>query len=113
MPKKNTTADLPAMEGPGVESVVGNPFIEELAERYAEKRDLRMEASKPEIEAKQKLVDAIHANAENLPRDQKTGALIYKNDDSGIFISLTPSKEKLKVRIKDVDAEDSEVDANE
>jgi hypothetical protein len=102
--------ELPAMKGPGVEEIPGNPYLEELAERYAEARDARQAATRPEADAKQRLVDALHvaANENKLARDQKTGTLTYKNEGSGILITLTPSKEKLKVKIKGEGDEDEE-----
>lgn len=113
----NKQTDLPEMTGPGVEEIPGNPHLEELAERYAEARDARQAATRPEVETKQRLVDALHVAAKEnqLARDQKTGALIYKNDESGIQITLTPSKEKLKVKIKGEEGEEEggEVTVNE
>lgn len=105
--------ELPGMVGKGVEAIPGIPELDELAGVYVVKRDERMEKTPPEVEAKKALIKAIHDHQDKLPRNQKTGAIIYRNES--LIIELTPQKEKLRVRgVKQEKApEDSETETEE
>jgi hypothetical protein len=73
--------------------------ILDLAEKYREARDARMEAQKPESEAKQDLLDAMHA------------AQLDKFECDGIVIEVVKGAEKVKVRtMKDDAGDDAEPD---
>lgn len=85
---------LPKQEQlPGVENAAIKE-IEDAALEYAEGRDERMEATRVEVERKQKLIDAMHAA-------KKTE---YKRGN--ISITLVTEKESVKVKIKDEAEED-------
>ena len=98
MPKENQT-ELPEMKGEGVAAAPAIPELDALAATYVAARDARMEKTPPEVEAKNNLINAIHANADKLPRNQKSGAITYKNE--ALIVELTPAKEKLRVRAAD------------
>jgi hypothetical protein len=92
--KKNTTADLPNMDGPGV----AQPSIleiDEAADKYVAIRDKRCQISPKEIAAKAELIDAIHAHADQLARTPE-GAIIYRYGEEVVI--LTPGKENVKVK---------------
>lgn len=78
---------------PGVENAAIKA-IEDAAMDYAEGRDARMEATKKEVELKQRIIDAMHSA-------KKTE---YKRGD--IEVKLTVEKEKVRVRVKKDESED-------
>lgn len=101
-PPKAKQTDLPGVEGPGV-APTRIKSIEKLADIYVEKRDIRIEASKIEVEAKGKLIDALHSHAEL--KNPNDGTIRYEYDGgekARRVIVLKPSDEQLKV--KDVEA---------
>lgn len=80
-------------EIPGTERVK-NKAIAEAADTYRKARDRRVRATRPEVEAKQSLIDLMH----------KHGLAVY--NDGEIIVEIIPTKEKVKVR----DAEEEEPD---
>jgi hypothetical protein len=97
-------ADLPAMEGPGV-APVRIAAIDALADDYIRERDKRVRLTPREVAAKQKLVDALHENAQRLGTNPD-GAIVYRYDT--IVLTLSPGKEKLQV--KDISEDTDEVE---
>lgn len=86
-PKKQK--NLPKQEQlPGVENAAIKE-IEDAAIEYAEGRDERMEATRVEVERKQRLIEAMH-------KAKKTE---YRRGN--IDIKLVTEKESVKVKIKD------------
>ena len=92
--KKPKQEELPAMEGPGV-APVKIPAIDKLAEKYKQARDRRLEESKPERDAKTKLIGAIHKHKAEIGADNN-GEVIYRYEDTVVI--LKPGKEELKVK---------------
>ncbi len=86
--------DLPNIEGPGVGQVKIDA-VEQAAAQYIKERDKRCAMTPKEIAAKQKLLDALHANKEKLGTDGE-GATVYRYDD--LVITLKPGKETLSVK---------------
>jgi len=84
------------MTGPGVESARINE-IDNLAGDYVIERDRRIVQLAKEIEAKRKLIEALHRNAAKIsvPQSDGTVLLVYRYDET--TITLAPGKEKLKV----------------
>jgi hypothetical protein len=80
------------MEGAGV-APVRIAELDKLADDYVVHRDRRIVQLAKEIEAKRKLIDALHAHDDQIRTP--SGTLVYRYDDS--TITLTPGKEKLKV----------------
>jgi hypothetical protein len=79
--------------GPGV-SPVSVPEIDKLADDYIRERDKRMKQTPREVAAKGRLIDALHAHADQLRNPD--GDIVYRMDD--LLVTLTPGKEKLQVR---------------
>jgi hypothetical protein len=79
---------------------VNIPAIDNLAESYVKERDKRLRQTPKEVAAKLKLIDAMHAHANDIR--QPDGQLVYRYDE--VVITLTPGKEKLKVQ--DIDDEE-------
>jgi hypothetical protein len=78
--------------GKGVERVA-LPQLDRLAEDYCKERDKRLKLTPKEVAAKGKLIDAMHAHADQIRRPD--GTLVYRYDEK--MITVTPGKEKLKV----------------
>lgn len=75
--------------------------IELAAEEYVTTRDARMAASKPEKEAKDKLIAAM--------KKHKTNLYEFDDEDENHFkCEITVEKEKLKVKKNKDDEEESE-----
>jgi hypothetical protein len=91
--KKPKQDDLPAMEGPGI-APVKIPKVDKLARQYVEWRDQRISALEAEVEAKRKLIEALHFHADQITLPD--GTIAYHYDDS--LITLEPGKEKLQVK---------------
>ena len=89
------------MEGKGV-APTRIEEIDSLADDYVILRDRRIVALGKEIEAKQKLIAALHAHADKIKTPN--GDLVYRHNDT--TISLTPGKEKLKVETPDNSGDD-------
>lgn len=87
--------------GKGVERVT-LPALDKLAEDYCRERDKRLKQTPKEVAAKGKLIDAMHDNADKIT--QPDGTLVYRYDER--IITVTPGKEKLKVR--DVEQDEGE-----
>ena len=85
--------DLPEMEGPGI-APVKIPKIDKLARAYVEWRDQRMSALESEVEAKRKLIEALHFHADQITLPD--GSLAYHYDES--LITLEQGKDQLKVK---------------
>lgn len=81
---RNKTGALPGMERKK------NATIERLADEYAELRDARMEASKKEVDAKTKLIDAMKKAGENYYE--------FEEDGETVTVELVVTTEKVKVR---------------
>ena len=79
--------------GKGV-APVALPDVDRLADNYIKERDKRMKQTPREVAAKGKLIDALHAHAEQLRNPD--GDIVYRMDD--LLITLTAGKEKLQVR---------------
>jgi hypothetical protein len=90
-----------AIKGRGVEAV-RIAQIDSLAEAYIKERDKRLKLTPREVAAKTKLVDALHKHSGDLR--QPDGTLVYRYDE--MVITLTPGKEKL--RVKELDEEDED-----
>ena len=84
--------DLPAIVGRGI-APVKIPAIDKLARSYVEWRDQRIGALEAEVEAKRKLMEALHFHADQIALPD--GTLAYHYDDS--LITLAAGKETLKV----------------
>jgi len=78
--------------GKGV-SPVHIPQLDKLAEAYVTERDKRLKQTPKEVAAKVKLIDALHAHADELRTPD--GDLVYRYDER--LITVTPGKEKLRV----------------
>lgn len=95
--------ELPLGDGPGVGGV-SIPEIDELAEDYYKEKEKRCKQTPKEITAKGKLIDALHANADKIGKDDK-GVMRYQFGD--IVVVLKPGKEILKVKEVDAFEEDT------
>ena len=106
MAKKNKAAagELPGIVGPGV-APVSIPKINKLCDIYIQRRDSRIEVLKKEIEAKENLINEIHAHITEIGEDSN-GEVVYRYEDTVVI--LKPGEEKLKV--KAVGAEEGEED---
>jgi len=91
--KQPATDDLPHMVGKGV-APKRIPKIDQLADKYVERRDARMLALTSEVEAKTKLIEALHFHGDDLRLPN--GWLSYRFGD--LLITLEPGKEKLSVK---------------
>lgn len=78
------TGALPGMERKGIKE------IEKLADEYVSFRDERMGVLKKEVEAKNKLIDAMHRH----------GQTVYEFEEDGapITVELKTGDEKIKVK---------------
>jgi hypothetical protein len=85
--------DLPEMKGPGI-APVKIPKVDKLARAYVEWRDQRISALEAEVDAKRKLIEALHFHADQIALPD--GTLAYHYDDA--LITLEPGKEKLQVK---------------
>jgi len=81
------------MEGTGV-APVKIPKVDKLARSYVEARDSRIDALNTEVDAKAKLVEALHFHKDQLTLPD--GRIVYHYDES--VITLEPGKEKLSVK---------------
>jgi hypothetical protein len=90
--------DLPEMAGPGI-APVKIPKVDKLARAYVEWRDQRISALEAEVDAKRKLIEALHFHKDQITLPD--GTMAYHYDDS--IITLEPGKEKLKVKSSHVD----------
>jgi hypothetical protein len=88
--------ELPNVDGPGV-GKVRIPEIDAQARIYCEHRDARMAAGRLEIDAKDKLIELLHAHEKKIGRNGK-GKLYYEFDN--ITALLEPTDEKLTVKVK-------------
>jgi hypothetical protein len=89
------TTELPGMTGAGV-APVQILEVDTLVDRYVAARDLRMEQTRREVEAKQKLIDALRGYADKIGTD-KDGTIVYRHED--LIVTLRHGKDELKVRI--------------
>lgn len=92
---KNKTLPLP-----GVGDRKAIKEVETLASDYVEKRDIRMAASKKEVEAKQLLIGALHKH--------KITQYDFEDGDDTYNVELKPTEEKLKVKKNKDDGEAEE-----
>jgi predicted RNase H-like nuclease (RuvC/YqgF family) len=91
---RNKTGALPGMERKAIKE------IETLADKYVELRDSRIDPLKKELEAKQKLVDAMHRH----------GQTVYEFEEDGEPMTVElKSKENVKVKKGSLD-NDSDID---
>lgn len=95
MPKPKETQEDLGMSGPGVEAVRIKAIDKAIAE-YVPIRDERIALSVLEKQAKKKLIDLVHANADVIGRSED-GAISYRTNED-ILLTLTPTEEKLKVK---------------
>lgn len=91
--RKPKQDDLPEMTGPGI-APVKIPKVDKLARDYVAWRDQRISALEAEVEAKRKLIEALHFHADQITLPD--GSMAYHYDDS--LITLEPGKELLKVK---------------
>lgn len=96
-------AELPLGNAPGV-APERIPELEKAAVEYDVAKKDRMEHTKIEVAAKKKVSDLLKKYEKQLGRDPK-GAMHYKCDDPKMKIDLTPTDEKLKVKIGDAEEE--------
>ena len=89
--------DLPEMEGPGI-APVKIPKIDKLARAYVEWRDQRIQALEGEVDAKRRLIEALHFHEDQIKLPD--GTLAYHYDDS--LITLEAGKDQLKVKASNV-----------
>jgi hypothetical protein len=94
-------SDLPNVTGKGV-APVRITQLDKLAEAYTRERDKRLKQTPAEVAAKQKLIDALHAHADQLRTPD--GDLIYRYDE--MMITLSPGKEKLRVEALSLEPEE-------
>jgi hypothetical protein len=90
----STPTELPGMIGKGVERI-SIAEIDELIDRYVKLRDVRMQHTEKEVEAKTKLIEALHGYADKIGTD-KDGTIVYRHDD--LICTLKHGKEDLKVK---------------
>lgn len=95
--------DLPEMVGPGI-APVKIPKVDKLAREYVEWRDQRISALEAEVEAKRKLIEALHFHADQITLPD--GTMAYHYDDS--LITLEAGKETLKIKASHVKDKDQE-----
>ena len=95
--------DLPKMEGPGI-APVKIPKIDKLAREYVEWRDQRISALEAEVDAKRKLIEALHFHGDQLVLPD--GTIAYHYDDS--LITLEAGKEKLQIKASHADDTDQD-----
>lgn len=102
-------SDLPGIDGPGVsKSRIGD--VDSAAEQYVIERDAWCNLSPKVKVAKDALIAQLHAHAKEIGTDSK-GVIRYAYDD--FVITLSPGKEKLKVKSVDADEVTDEDDADE
>jgi hypothetical protein len=92
------------IKGPGVERVVIKE-VESAALEYMGLRDERMETLEEEVEAKKRLLEVMHANAERIGKD-RDGSMTYRFGDQ--MIILKPGKEEIKVKSVPGETKDEE-----
>lgn len=102
--QRPSVVELPGIEGKGV-APVSIPRINKLCDAYIRERDKRCAQTPNEVAAKQKLIEAIHAHADQIGKD-RNGELVYRYGETVII--LKPGKETLKV--KEVSAEEGETE---
>lgn len=83
------------------------PELDAAGAAYDAVKKERMELTKREVEAKKKVIDLVHKHEKALGRDPK-GAIHYKTDE--MSVDLTPSDEKLKVKLKGDEDEEGDED---
>jgi hypothetical protein len=88
------STELPGMTGKGV-APVSIPEVDALVDDYVKKRDARMERTKLEVEAKDKLITSLRYHAAKIGADAD-GAITYRHDD--LIVTLKHGKDDLKVR---------------
>jgi hypothetical protein len=88
------STDLPGMTGPGVERI-SIPSVDKLVDRYVKARDIRMEHTKREVEAKTALIDELRENKDKIGTD-RDGTIVYRHDD--LIVTLKHGKDDLKVK---------------
>lgn len=91
--KRATQTEINLNGGPGVDPV-RIPEIDAAIAEYEPLKEARMAASTLEVEAKQKLVDLIHAHKDQLNDGQ--GNMFYVMED-GTKLALEPQEEKLTI----------------
>lgn len=87
-------------EIPGTEREV-NKEVEAAAEVYVKSRDKRIKASEHEVADKTALIAAM----------QKAKLSVYKDEDHGLVITITPGKPNVKVQEANDDEEAGEDEA--
>ena len=85
MPREKT-GTLPGMERKGIKE------IEKLADRYAEIRDERMALTESEVDAKAKLIDAMHKHNQT--------EYVFEDDGYTVTVEIKATDETVKVRRK-------------
>lgn len=86
--------ELPGVVGPGV-APVSIPKINKLCDAYVRLRDNHSGATKELTEAKEDLIEEIHAHEEEIGKDSN-GEIVYRYED--LVVTLKPGVEKLKVK---------------
>lgn len=102
MSKEKTELELGNAPGVSADRI---PELDDAASEYDVVKKERCECTKREVAAKKKVIDLMHVNEAKLGRDPK-GAIHYKMDK--LTVDLTPSDEKLKVRLNGEEAEEPE-----
>lgn len=93
--------ELPGMTGKGVERV-SILEVDTLIDRYVKARDVRMQHTQKEVEAKTKLINALRGYADKIGTD-KEGTITYRHDD--LICTLKHGKDDLKVKTETDDNE--------
>lgn len=99
-PKLRQT-EIPGTERPKIKA------IDEAAEIYCDLRDKMQKAVQKFKEAKEKLRDLMHKNAEKVRVADGSGQLVYKYDD--MMVQVIPKDEQIKVKHVDEDVTVGEV----
>lgn len=87
--------DLLENAEPGARPPISIPEVDEAAAQYVKRRDQRMQLTKLEVEAKQRLIDILHEHEKEIGRDGEH-VLRYRHED--VTCELMPEGEKLRVR---------------
>lgn len=97
-----TQTQIPGTEAPRIKE------IDVAADKYVDVRDARIDASKKEVAAKERLIEIVQANADKIAPNDK-GQRIYRYGED-LAVVLTPGKPKIKVKHVDDDEEEESED---
>jgi hypothetical protein len=92
-PTKSKVIELPGIEGEGV-APISIPELDKLCDKYIREKEKRCKMTPREVAAKGDLMDAMHAHADKLHKNED-GEITYRFDDQ-TFV-LRKGKETLQV----------------